>query len=239
MTTAIEWRNVVKVFGSGGAQTRALAGVTLAVRAGEFVAVMGPSASGKSTLLHLAGGLEEPTAGQVVIDGQDLADLRPAALASLRRRRVGYVFQKLNLVGSLTAIENVALPLELDGVSPRPAKKTAEEALRRVGLEPPFDRYPDDLSGGEQQRVAIARAVVGPRDVLLADEPTGALDTLSADSIVELLAEVAGDGAAVVLVTHDPRLASYADRIVFLRDGAIVDEATPASVSTTPSSATT
>jgi putative ABC transport system ATP-binding protein len=179
----------------------------------------------------LAGGLEPPTAGRVLVGGAYLDEMRAADLSRLRRQRVGYVFQKLNLVGALTAMENVMLPLELDGIAKADARTAATTALERVGLEPPYDRFPDDLSGGEQQRVAIARAIVGDRDVLLADEPTGALDTLSADHVVRLLSDLAHDGTAVVLVTHEPQLAAYADRIVFLRDGAIVEESVPLAAS--------
>jgi putative ABC transport system ATP-binding protein len=218
--------DVVKAFGAGQAEVRALNGVTLDVQPGEFVAVMGPSGCGKSTLLHLAGALEEPTAGGVWVGGRDLSTLDAAARAELRRRDVGYVFQRLNLVPSLTAIENVMLPLELDGVPARRARQRAELALGAVGLDHPLDRYPDHFSGGQQQRIAIARAIVGTRRLLLADEPTGALDTLTADRVIELLASLPAEhGTAVVLVTHEPRFASWADRVVYLRDGRIVDEA--------------
>lgn len=218
--------DVVKAFGAGQAEVRALNGITLDVQRGEFVAVMGPSGCGKSTLLHLAGALEDPTAGSVWVDGRDLASLDAAARASLRRRDVGYVFQRLNLVPSLTALENVMLPLELDGVRVRPARRRAEQALGAVGLDRQLDRYPDNFSGGQQQRIAIARSIVGTRRLLLADEPTGALDTLTADRVIDLLASLPAEhGTAVVLVTHEPRFASWADRVVYLRDGRIVDEA--------------
>ncbi|MGH2830805.1 MAG: ABC transporter ATP-binding protein [Actinomycetota bacterium] len=226
MNHALEWRGVSKSYGSGPAEVHALRGVSLGVRPGEFVAVMGPSGSGKSTLLHLAGGLERPTAGSVAVDGADLGALDARGLAVLRRRSIGYVFQKLNLIASLTAIENVMLPMELDGMRSRDARPRAEQALERAGLPAPYDRFPDDLSGGEQQRVAIARGIAGERSVLLADEPTGALDTLSGDRIIELLSGLAAAGTAVVLVTHEPRFASWADRVVLLRDGEIVDETT-------------
>ncbi|MEO1061664.1 MAG: ABC transporter ATP-binding protein [Actinomycetota bacterium] len=225
---SLEYREVVKAFGRGSAEVWALRGVSLVVEPGEFVSVMGPSGCGKSTLLHLAGGLEHPSAGQVLVHGRDLADVTVAELARLRRQEVGYVFQELNLVPALTALENVMLPLELDGVAVRTARTEAAHALDRVGLPGRGDAFPDDLSGGERQRVAIARAIVGGRGLILADEPTGALDTATSDLIVALLAELAAEGTAVVMVTHEPRLASWADRIAFLRDGRVVDQSRPA-----------
>ena len=226
--SAVEWERVTKVHGTGATEVVALADVSLSVAPGELVAVMGPSGSGKSTLLHLAGGLDVPSSGSVTVGGTEMARAPRARQAEIRRRTVGYVFQRLNLLPSLTAVENVMLPLELDGVRPRHARAAATEALRQVGLAEPLDRYPDDLSGGQQQRVAIARAIVGDRSVILADEPTGALDTVSGDAIVELLASLAHNGVAVVLVTHEPRFASWADRVVFLRDGRLIDESMPA-----------
>jgi len=221
----LELRDVVKRYGTGAGEVRALSGVSLIVPPGEVVAVMGPSGCGKSTLLHLAGGLEDPSAGAVLVDGQDVTTMSVAARAALRRRDVGYVFQRLNLVPSLTAVENVTLPLELDGVASREARARATDALHAVGLHHQLDRFPDDFSGGQQQRIAIARCVVAERRLLLADEPTGSLDTLNSDEIIELLAGLpARFGTAVVLVTHEPRFASWADRVVFLRDGRIVDE---------------
>lgn len=224
---AVEFVEVVKKFGAGSTEVRALSGVSLRVEPGEFVAIMGPSGCGKSTLLHLAGALEEPSAGRVFVGGRDLADLDIRGHAALRRSEVGYVFQRLNLLASLTAIENVALPLELDGISARTARVRATEALISVGLDEQLDRYPDDFSGGQQQRIAIARAVVGQRKLLLADEPTGSLDTTTGDSVIEVLAALPErHGTAVVLVTHEPRFASWTDRVVFLRDGRIVDQTT-------------
>jgi putative ABC transport system ATP-binding protein len=220
---------VVKSFGTGPLEVRAVNGISLRIAAGEFVAIMGPSGCGKSTLLHLAGALEDPSAGRVLVDGQDLATLDARDRSERRRRDVGYVFQRLNLIPALTAVENVMLPLELDGVSTGPARRAAIAAMQRVGLDHHLDRYPDDFSGGQQQRIAIARAVVGQRRLLLADEPTGALDTANSDQVVELLRSLCDDhGTSVVMVTHEPRFASWADRVVFLRDGRIVDESTPA-----------
>lgn len=224
----IEYRKVVKTFGAGATEVRALDGVSLSIRPGEFVAVMGPSGCGKSTLLHLGGGLELPTAGQVVFDGHDLSSVGAGQLAEIRRRHLGYVFQSLNLVPSLTAVENVMLPLELDGMAAASARRLAEAALARVGIDEQIERYTDSFSGGQQQRIAIARAIVGERQVLFADEPTGALDTLTSDQVVEVLVSLARSGVAVVMVTHEPRFASWADRVVFLRDGVIVDESSVA-----------
>lgn len=225
MTPILEFTDVVKSYGRGETEVFAIRRLNLAIAAGELVAVMGPSGCGKSTLLHLAGALEVPSAGRVRVDGKDLDDLSREEQAALRRRDVGYVFQRLNLVPALTAVENVMLPLELDGVGTRAARDVAIEALHVLGLHHHLDRYPDDFSGGQQQRIAIARAIVGQRRLLLADEPTGSLDTINSDQIIELLADLpARMGTAVVLVTHEPRFASYADRVVFLRDGMIVDQ---------------
>lgn len=224
----LQYLDVVKSYGSGSTEVRAITDVSLTVERGEFVAVMGPSGCGKSTLLHLAGALEQPSAGRVIVDGNDLAELSPAQQAELRRNDVGYVFQSLNLIPALTALENVMLPLELDGTPSRQARKVARAALEQVGLDHHLDRYPDDFSGGQRQRIAIARAVIGDRRLLLADEPTGSLDTINGDQVVELLAGLARDrGVSVVMVTHDPRFASWADRVIFLRDGRMVDESAP------------
>jgi putative ABC transport system ATP-binding protein len=184
---------------------------------------MGPSGSGKSTLLHLAGGLDQPTGGAVVVEGTVLGGLSTKELARLRRRAIGYVFQDLNLVPALSAAENVALPRELDGVRSRRARKEAEQALEEVGIADLADRFPDDMSGGQQQRVAIARALVGERRLVLADEPTGALDSTTGEAVMALLRARCDAGAAGMLVTHDARHAAWADRVVFLRDGRVVD----------------
>jgi putative ABC transport system ATP-binding protein len=225
MTTPIlELCDVVKSYRTGRTEVRALTDVALSVEPGGFVAVRGPSGCGKSTLLHLSGGLEDATAGSVRVDGRDVRAMSADERATLRRRDVGYVFQRLNLVPALTAVENVMLPLELDGVRSGRARAQAEDALALVGLGDHGDRYPDDFSGGEQQRIAIARAVVGERRLLLADEPTGSLDTRTGDAVIELLASLpATRGTAVVLVTHEPRYAAWADRVVSMRDGRVVD----------------
>jgi putative ABC transport system ATP-binding protein len=226
---AVEFVDVSRTYGDGATAVHALRGINLQVRAGELVAVMGPSGSGKSSLLHLAGGLDSPTGGTVLLEARDLASLSVRDRAALRRRSVGYVFQELNLIPGLTAAENVALPLELDGISARHARPLAVRALREVELEDADDRYPDDLSGGQQQRVAIARALVGDRRLLLADEPTGALDSETGEAILQLIRSRCDRGAAGVLVTHEARYAGWADRVVFLRDGAIVDQSSPSS----------
>lgn len=227
-STILELDRVWRVHGTGHTAVEALRDASLQVAAGELVAVMGPSGSGKSTLLTLAGGLDRPTDGAVRILGQDLGIVTKDAVAALRRRTVGYVFQELNLLPGLTAAENVSLPLELDGARPGQARAAAVAALQRVGLADLADRFPEDLSGGEQQRVAICRAVVGERRLLLADEPTGALDSVTGETVMRLLRRACDeDGAAGVLVTHDAAHAAWADRVVFLRDGVIVDQAGP------------
>jgi putative ABC transport system ATP-binding protein len=197
--------------------------VSLTVRAGELVAVMGPSGSGKSTLLNVAGGLDSVTTGAVLVEGVDLATLSKADLAAVRRRAAGYVFQDLNLIPTLTAAENVALPLELDGSSVRESRRLAVDSLEAVGVAELAGRYPDEMSGGQQQRVAIARALVGDRRLVLADEPTGALDSETGEAVLRLLRRRVDEGAAGVLVTHESRHAAWADRVVFLRDGTVVD----------------
>ena len=220
----LELRNVSKVYGVGTAEVHALRGVSLSVRGGELVAVMGPSGSGKSTLLTIAGTLEDPSDGEVLIGDRVVAGLSRNDRARLRRRSIGYVFQDFNLIPGLTAVENVALPLELDGVRARAARTAALEALSRLDVAERADRFPDELSGGESQRVAIARAVVGERHLLLADEPTGALDSVNGEAVMRLLRTASRDGIAGIVVTHDAQLASWADRVVFLRDGRVVDQ---------------
>jgi putative ABC transport system ATP-binding protein len=224
MTSALELRQVSKVYGSGPSEVRALNAVDLAVERGELVAVMGPSGSGKSTLLTIAGSLEDASSGQVLVDGVDIATVSRADRATMRRRAIGYVFQDFNLLPGLTAVENAALPLELDGISAKAARATGIEALEELDVAERADRYPDELSGGERQRVAIARAIAGKRGLLLADEPTGALDSVNGESVMRLLRAATQRGVAGVVVTHEAQLASWADRVVFLRDGHVVDQ---------------
>ena len=224
MTTALELRQVSKVYGSGPSEVNALRAVDLSVERNELVAIMGPSGSGKSTLLTIAGSLEEPTSGQVLVDGVDLATVSRSDRAKMRRRSIGYVFQDFNLLPGLTALENVTLPLELDGVRMKAAEAAGLKALGELDVAKHADRYPDDLSGGERQRVAIARAIVGERGLLLADEPTGALDSINGEGVMRLLRAATQRGVAGVVVTHEAQLASWADRVVFLRDGHIVDQ---------------
>ena len=224
MTSALELRQVSKVYGSGPSEVRALHDVDLSVEREELVAVMGPSGSGKSTLLTIAGSLEEASSGQVLVDGIDLATVSRSDRSKLRRRSIGYVFQDFNLLPGLTALENVTLPLELDGVRARAARNAALGALEQLGVAERADRFPDELSGGQRQRVAIARAIVGERRLLLADEPTGALDSVNGEGVMRLLRDATQRGVAGVVVTHEAHLASWADRVVFLRDGHVVDQ---------------
>ncbi|RKE21027.1 ABC transporter ATP-binding protein [Streptomyces sp. TLI_171] len=215
---------VSRVHGQGAAEVQALRAVDLKVYPGELVAVMGPSGSGKSTLLTLAGGLDSPSGGRVIVEGTVLGDLDRKRLAAVRRRAVGYVFQDYNLIPALTAAENIALPRELDGMSTRAARKEALAALDELGIAELADRFPDDMSGGQQQRVAIARALIGDRRLVLADEPTGALDSTTGESVLAVLRARCDAGAAAMMVTHEARHAAWADRVVFLRDGLLVDE---------------
>jgi putative ABC transport system ATP-binding protein len=227
--STLELRQVSKVYGEGAAEVHALRKVSLEVDAGVMVAVMGPSGSGKSTLLTIAGSLEEPTSGQVLVAGRDIVTMSRNDQARLRRQSIGYVFQDFNLLPGLTAAENVALPLELDGVGVRKAREAGLRALDGLGLADRASNYPDQLSGGERQRVAIARAVVGDRQLLLADEPSGALDSANGEAVMRMIHAACQRGVAAVVVTHDAQLASWADRVVFIRDGSIVDQAARAS----------
>jgi putative ABC transport system ATP-binding protein len=224
MTCVLELRQVSKVYGSGRNEVHALSAVDLSVKRGELVAVMGPSGSGKSTLLTIAGSLEDATGGHVLVDGLDVATVSRADRAKLRRRSIGYVFQDFNLLPGLTALENVTLPLELDGVRVGDARGAGMAALDLLDVAEHSERFPDELSGGQRQRVAIARAIVGERGLLLADEPTGALDSVNGEAVMRLVRETTRHGVAGVVVTHEAHLASWADRVVFLRDGRVVDE---------------
>ncbi|MGS2589161.1 ABC transporter ATP-binding protein [Streptomyces hebeiensis] len=215
---------LTRVHGSGATEVQALRGINLDLFPGELVAIMGPSGSGKSTLLTIAGGLDKPTSGSVIVEGTDITTTDRKSLAALRRRSIGYVFQDYNLIPALTAAENIALPRELDGISARKARAEALAALEEIGLTQLADRFPDEMSGGQQQRVALARALVGDRRLVLADEPTGALDSETGEAVLALLRSRCDAGAAGVLVTHEPRFAAWADRVVFLRDGSVVDQ---------------
>ena len=223
----LELRNVSKSYAAGSTLVHALIGASLSVERGNLVAVMGPSGSGKSSLLAIAGSLEEPTSGEVLIGGKSLASMSYNNKAQLRRRMIGYVFQDFNLLAGLTALENVALPLELDDLSPRKARIAAMAALENIGIAERAGHFPDELSGGERQRVAIARAVVGERHLLLADEPSGALDSANGDAVMKMIRRACKQGIAAVVVTHDAHLASWADRVVFLKDGRIIDQTVP------------
>jgi len=220
----LELQNVTCVFGDGPRRVVALEDISLTLEPGELVAVMGPSGSGKSTLLNVAGLLQSPTSGRVLIDGVDAADHSPSQSAALRRTRIGLVFQHYNLVPTLSVGENVSLPLELDGRSPAQCREAARIALQEVGLEGLEDRFPEEISGGQAQRAAIARALIGQRSVLLADEPTGALDTTTGDAVLRILRERVDEGAAGMIVTHEPRFAGWADRVIVVRDGRLVDD---------------
>ncbi|MEP6660376.1 MAG: ABC transporter ATP-binding protein [Acidimicrobiales bacterium] len=224
MSAALEFFGVSKSYGEGPTLVRALCDVDLSVQVGELVAVMGPSGSGKSTLLTIAGTLEEVSSGDVLVDGKSVSSMSRNDRARLRRRSIGYVFQDFNLLAGLTAAENVSLPLELDGTRAGAARAIALTALEDLGLADRAEHYPDQLSGGESQRVAIARAVVGDRRLLLADEPTGALDSVNGEAVMRLVRGACKRGVAGVVVTHDAQLASWADRIVFLRDGRVIDQ---------------
>ncbi|MGM7666271.1 ABC transporter ATP-binding protein [Microbacterium sp. A93] len=223
---------VTQEYGEGDLLVRALQDVNLSVHRRELVAIMGPSGSGKSTLLSIAGGLQTPAGGGVYIEGRRMGGMNATEVAQLRRRSMGFVFQDFNLIPTLTAVENVMLPLELDGFRQRVARRAGRDALDSVGLGDRLDSFPDDLSGGQQQRVAIARAVVGGRSLILADEPTGALDSVTGESVLRMLRSRVDAGAAAILVTHEARHAAWADRIVFLRDGKLVDESRRAGAET-------
>jgi putative ABC transport system ATP-binding protein len=227
MSAVLELINVSKTYLDGADEVHALREVDLCVEPGKLVAVMGASGSGKSTLLTIAGALETPTTGEVLVAGRSLISMSRDDRSRLRRRAIGYVFQDFNLLPGLTAAENVAMPLELDGVPAGRARTAGLRALEELGLADRASRFPDQLSGGERQRVAIARAVVGDRRLLLADEPTGALDSASGEAVMRLILAACKRGMAAVVVTHDAQLASWADRVEFIRDGRVVDHTAP------------
>jgi len=223
----LELRRVSKVYGEGAAEVDAISSIDLAVERGSLVAIMGPSGSGKSTLLTIAGSLETPTSGDVMINGANVVSMSRNEKARLRRRTIGYVFQDFNLLAGLSAVENVSLPLELDGIPMKKARAQGMAVLDELGLAERAEQFPDELSGGERQRVAIARAVVGERSLLLADEPSGALDSVNGEAVMRMILSACHRGVAALVVTHDAKLASWADRVVFLRDGKAVDETLP------------
>lgn len=223
----LQLREASRIHGSGDAAISALVDIDLDIHPGELVAVMGPSGSGKSTLLNLAGGLDSPSSGDIVVEGKNLATLSKRKLAQLRCQSIGYVFQDFNLIPSLTLGENASLPLELEGKSVSKSRKAAQQALEEVNIGDLAHRFPDAVSGGQQQRCAIARALIGSRRLLLADEPTGALDSASGEEVLKVLRTRCDQGAAGLMVTHDARHAGWADRIIFLRDGRQVDSSQP------------
>ncbi len=220
----VETENLTRIFGSGAAQVTALDNVSLNVDSGEFVAVMGPSGCGKSTLLHLVGGLDRPTEGIVMIEGQDLSSLDDDALTDLRRTRIGFIFQFFNLIPTLNALDNTALPLVLGGMKSADAQERAAEWLTRFNVIERSEHRPEELSGGERQRIAIARALVTEPSLILADEPTGNLDSQAASDFTKLLRETVDRWQrSILLVTHDDRISSYADRVLQMKDGRILN----------------
>ena len=222
----IEVEDLVKIYRTGDVELRALDGVSFSVAHGEFVAVMGPSGSGKSTTMNMLGCLDSPTEGRYLLDGRDVARLSGDELAKVRNEKLGFVFQGFNLLPRLSAVDNVALPLVYSGVPSRERSERAREALERVGLGARLKHRPNQMSGGQQQRVAIARALVGRAPLILADEPTGNLDTRTSEEIMDLLVEVNREGKTVVLVTHEPDIAAYARRVLHFKDGRLVSDET-------------
>ena len=219
--------NLHKIYRQGESEIAALAGVSLDIRKGEFAVIMGPSGSGKSTLLHLLGGLDRPTRGEVMVDGRIISQMSDNEVTLLRRRQIGFVFQFFNLLPTLTALENVMLPLILDGQSTGPARSRAKLLLEQVGLTARGDHLPEELSGGEIQRIAIARALAFHPPILLADEPTGNLDSKTGEEVLQLIRRINHEaGCTVVMVTHNRDAAGYGDRVIRLRDGAIEEEPT-------------
>ena len=221
-TPLIRLQGVSKVFFTDEVETHALSGVNLEIRDGEYVAISGPSGCGKSTLLSILGLLDTPTEGVYLLNGESVEDLKARQRARIRNRQIGFIFQAFNLIGDLTSFENVELPLTYRGMPASERRKRVEEALERVGMAHRMKHYPSQLSGGQQQRVAVARALGGDPSVLLADEPTGNLDSKNGTAVMELLRDVHQSGATICMVTHDPRFEAYAERVVRLFDGKIV-----------------
>jgi len=227
-TSLLSMDGVTKVFVTDEVETHALAGIHLHVKKGEYVSISGPSGCGKSTLLAILGLLDSPSGGSYVLNGTPVQDLKLSERARIRNREIGFIFQAFNLIGDLTVYENVELPLTYRGMSGPERKKRVQEALERVGMLHRIKHYPSQLSGGQQQRVAVARALAGDPAVLLADEPTGNLDSQNGEQVMDLLRELHRGGATICMVTHDPRYARYADRTIRLFDGRIVEEKTAA-----------
>ena len=222
--TLIKLEGITKVFFTDEVETHALSGIHLQLQKGEYVSIAGPSGCGKSTLLSILGLLDTPTGGTYILNGQEVASLGLADRARIRNREVGFIFQSFNLIGDLTVFENVELPLTYRGLSAAERKSAVEQALEKVGMSHRMKHFPSQLSGGQQQRVAVARALAGKPSILLADEPTGNLDSKNGEAVMDLLRELHRDGATICMVTHDPRFARHADRQVHLFDGRIVEE---------------
>ena len=220
MTIALN--HIIKTYQMGDSVVAALAGVSLDIREGEFTAIMGPSGSGKSTLMNILGCLDRPTSGSYMLDGQEVASLNDDELALTRNKKIGFVFQNFNLLPRITALDNVALPLVYAGVNTKDRKQRAADALASVGLEKRMDHLPNELSGGQRQRVAIARALVNEPTIIMADEPTGALDTKSGDEVMDIFKKLNTYGRTIILVTHEPDIAAHAKRVIHVRDGLIV-----------------
>jgi putative ABC transport system ATP-binding protein len=226
----IRMDNIAKVFETDEVETHALSGVHLDIQRGEYVAIAGPSGSGKSTLLAIIGLLDSPSSGEYTLKGEPVANLDVSQRATIRNREIGFIFQSFNLIGDLTVYENVELPLTYRGMSSSERKQRVMQSLERVGMTHRVKHYPSQLSGGQQQRVAVARALGGSPSILLADEPTGNLDSRNAEAVMELLRELHREGATICMVTHDPRFARHADRTVHLFDGRVVEETETAEV---------
>jgi putative ABC transport system ATP-binding protein len=224
MSVIIEVRDLVKTYKSGDSELNALDGVSFSAERGEFVAIMGPSGSGKSTAMNMIGCLDSPTSGEYILDGRDVSKLSRDELAHIRNVTLGFIFQGFNLLPRLSALDNTALPLVYAGVGARERRERARKALERVGLAERMKHRPNQLSGGQQQRVAIARALVGEAPIILADEPTGNLDTKTSLEVMDLLCEINAEGRTVILVTHEPDIAEYASRVIRFRDGQIEDD---------------
>ena len=230
----IQLKGVAKVFYTDEVETHALATINLEIEKGDYVCISGPSGCGKSTLLSILGLLDTPTEGEYILNGKSVAQLNLSQRARIRNREVGFIFQAFNLIGDLNVYENVELPLTYRGMPKAERREKVEKALERVGMQHRMKHYPSQLSGGQQQRVAVARAVVGDPSILLADEPTGNLDSTNGEAVMDLLAELHGGGATICMVTHDPRYASYADRTIHLFDGRVVEEEELARLVPTP-----